>query len=40
MIIVLFESLVMLGSNKGMRLGDEIAKTRVVEEKRGGLDVS
>lgn len=35
MVIVLFESLVMLGSDRGMRLGDEIAKTHVVEEKRG-----
>jgi len=32
-VILLFESLVMLGSEEGMRFGDEIAKTQVVEEK-------
>ncbi len=32
-VILLFESLVMLGSEEGMRFGDEIAKTRVVEDK-------
>lgn len=31
-VIVLFESLVMFGNEKGMRFGDEIAKTQVVEE--------
>ncbi len=31
--ILLIESLIMLGSSKGMRLGDEFAKTQVVEEK-------
>lgn len=31
--IVLFEGLVLLGNEKGMRLGDEIAKTHVIEEK-------
>ncbi|GBE03157.1 MAG TPA: hypothetical protein ENH45_00005 [Nitrospirae bacterium] len=35
-----FEFLVMTGSETGMRLGDEIAKTRVVEDKQGGLNVS
>ncbi len=39
-VILLFESLVIIGSEKDMRLGDEIAKTQVVEEKQGGLDVS
>ncbi|HDH06427.1 MAG TPA: hypothetical protein ENH01_12115 [Nitrospirae bacterium] len=33
--IIIFESLVMLGNEDGMRLGDEIAKTQVVEENRG-----
>ena len=31
-VIMLFESLVMLGNEKGMRFGDEIARTQVVEE--------
>jgi hypothetical protein len=35
LIILAFESLVMLGSENGMRLGDEIAKTQVVEDKKG-----
>ncbi len=39
-VILLFESLIIIGNEKGMRLGDEIAKTQVVEEKQGGLDVS
>jgi hypothetical protein len=39
-VVVLFECLILLGSEKGMRLGDELAKTHVVEEKQGGLDVS
>jgi uncharacterized RDD family membrane protein YckC len=34
-IILAFESLVMLGSENGMRLGDEMAKTQVVEDKKG-----
>lgn len=33
-VVVLFESLILLGSEKGMRLGDELAKTHVIEEKR------
>ncbi|MBI4848008.1 MAG: RDD family protein [Nitrospirae bacterium] len=33
-VVVLFESLVLVGSEKGMRVGDELAKTHVVEEKR------
>ena len=33
-IVVLFEGLILLGSEKGMRLGDELAKTYVIEEKR------
>jgi len=33
-VVVIFESLVLLGSEKGMRLGDELAKTYVIEEKR------
>ena len=32
--VVLFESLILLGSEKGMRLGDELAKTHVIEEKQ------
>lgn len=39
-VILLFEGLVMIGSEKGMRLGDEIAKTRVIEDKQGGIHVS
>ncbi len=39
-VILVFESLVMLGSDTGMRLGDEIAKTRVIEDRHGGLNVS
>lgn len=38
-VIPVFEFLVMTGSEMGMRLGDEIAKTRVVEDKQGGLNV-
>lgn len=34
--VLIFESLVMLGSEQGMRLGDELAKTRVVEEAQEG----
>ncbi|MEW6599554.1 MAG: hypothetical protein AB1499_01150 [Nitrospirota bacterium] len=37
--ILLFESLVILGSEEGMRLGDELAKTRVVQDKQGGVNV-
>lgn len=33
--ILIFECLVMMGSENGMRLGDEIAKTKVVEDKQG-----
>ena len=33
-VVVLFESLILVGSEKGMRLGDELAKTHVIEEKR------
>jgi hypothetical protein len=33
-VVVIFESLILLGSEKGMRLGDELAKTYVIEEKR------
>lgn len=31
-VILLFEGLIMVGSEDGMRLGDEFAKTQVVEE--------
>ena len=31
-IILVLESLIMLGNDKGMRLGDELAQTHVVEE--------
>ncbi len=37
--IIVFESLIILGNEKGIRLGDELAKTRVVEERQGGLNV-
>ena len=39
-VILIFESLVMIGSEDDMRLGDEIAKTRVVMFKEGGENVS
>lgn len=39
-LVPVFEYLVMTGSEMGMRLGDEIAKTRVIEDKQGGLNVS
>ena len=39
-VVPVFEFLVMTGSEMGMRVGDEIAKTRVVEDKQGGLNVS
>ncbi|RJQ45970.1 MAG: hypothetical protein C4538_07595 [Nitrospiraceae bacterium] len=32
--VVLFESLVLMGSEKGMRVGDELAKTHVVQERQ------
>lgn len=35
-VIVVFESLIMLGNEEGMRFGDEIAKTIVVEESGEG----
>jgi len=38
--ILIFESLVIVGSENGMRLGDELANTWVVEDKQGGLHVS
>ncbi len=38
--VLVFESLVMIGSEEGMRFGDEFAKTRVVEDKEGGTHVS
>lgn len=31
-VILLFESLLMIGNDKGMRFGDELAKTQVIEE--------
>ena len=34
LVLVLFESLVLIGSEKGMRLGDELAKTHVIEDKQ------
>jgi len=37
--VLVFESLVMLGSENGRRLGDEIAKTQVVIDKEGGINV-
>jgi uncharacterized RDD family membrane protein YckC len=38
--ILIFESLVIIGSENGMRLGDELANTWVVEDKQGGFNVS
>jgi len=38
--ILIFESLVIVGSENGMRLGDELANTRVVDDKQGGFNVS
>jgi len=35
-VILAFESLVIIGSDNGKRLGDEIANTQVVEEEQGG----
>jgi uncharacterized RDD family membrane protein YckC len=32
LIILVFESLLMLGDERGLRLGDDFAKTRVIEE--------
>jgi len=32
--VVLFESLVLLGSEEGMRIGDELAKTHVVQQQQ------
>ena len=37
LVVLAFESLVIIGSDEGMRLGDEIAKTHVVEDKQGGI---
>lgn len=37
--VLLFESLVMLGSEEGIRLGDELAKTQVVEDRQGRVNV-
>lgn len=39
-VIPVFEFLVMTGSEMGMRFGDEIARTQVVEDKHGGINVS
>jgi len=38
--IHIFESIVIIGSENGMRLGDELANTRVVDDKQGGFNVS
>jgi hypothetical protein len=37
-LILFFESLLMIGSDKGMRFGDELAKTQVIEENSATLD--
>ena len=37
--VLVFEGLVMLGSENGRRLGDEIANTQVVIDKEGGIHV-
>ncbi len=39
-IIIVFEGLVMFGSEEGKRFGDEIANTHVIESKEGGMNVS
>ena len=38
--VLVLESLIMLGSENGKRFGDEIAKTQVVIDKQGGVNVS
>jgi hypothetical protein len=38
-LILSLESLIILGNDRGMRFGDEIAKTQVIEDKKGGVDV-
>jgi len=38
--ILIFESLVIVGSENGMRLGDELANTWVVDDKQGRINVS
>ncbi len=38
--VLVLESLIMLGSEKGKRFGDEVAKTQVVIDKQGGVNVS
>ncbi len=38
--VLVFEGLVMIGSEEGMRYGDEFAKTRVIEDTERGLNVS
>lgn len=37
--VLLFESLVMMGSDMGMRLGDELAKTLVIDDEQGRIGV-
>lgn len=37
-VILVFESLVIIGSDNGKRLGDEIANTQVVEEEQGRIN--
>ncbi len=37
-LILFFESLLMIGNDKGMRFGDELAKTQVIEENSAILD--
>lgn len=38
-VVLVFEGLVTLGSDEGMRMGDELAKTQVVEDRDGRLNV-
>jgi len=38
--VIVFEILIIVGSDKGTRLGDEIGKTVVIEDKQGGVNVS
>ncbi|MBC8412536.1 MAG: RDD family protein [Nitrospira sp.] len=39
-VIIVFEYLILLGSQNGMRLGDELAKTQVLKNAQGVINVS
>jgi uncharacterized RDD family membrane protein YckC len=38
LLVIAFEGLLVLGSEKGLRLGDELAKTQVIEESPAALE--